>query len=72
MSDLKVGSQVNGCVINVVAFGCFVDIGVHTNGLIHSSKMNGKKLVLGDKVEATVVTIDEDKNRIGLKLVKVI
>lgn len=72
MSDLKVGSVVNGSVLNVVAFGCFVDIGVHINGLIHSSKMNNQKLSLGDKVEAVVLNIDEDKKKIGLKLLKVL
>lgn len=72
MSDLKVGTIVAGAVNNVTDFGCFVDIGVETTGLIHISKMNGQKLRLGDKVETSVLSIEVSRNRIGLKLEKVI
>ena len=72
MSDLVIGSVVNGSVSNVVDFGCFVDIGVHKDGLIHKSNMNKQALMLGDKIEATVMNIDEEKMKIGLKLVKVL
>ncbi|XP_063709440.1 S1 RNA-binding domain-containing protein 1 [Culicoides brevitarsis] len=68
MTDLKENTVVSGAVTNICDFGVFVDIGVECNGLIHQSKMNGMKVKIGDKVEATVLSIDANRNRIGLAL----
>jgi transcriptional accessory protein Tex/SPT6 len=55
-------------ITNVTHFGAFVDIGVGQNGLIHTSKMKNSKVNLGDKVSVKVVSLDLNKNRIGLKI----
>ncbi|XP_018326633.1 S1 RNA-binding domain-containing protein 1 isoform X2 [Agrilus planipennis] len=68
--DLKSGSVLTGRITNVTHFGCFVDIGVGTKGLIHSSKQKGIQLQIGDKVEVKVVKIEIDRKRIGLELNK--
>ncbi len=78
LSELKVGTALTGRVTNTTHFGAFVDVGVGRDGLIHVSKMNpvslgGKKgLELGDKVEAIVDNIDVSKNRLGLRLIKLL
>lgn len=72
------GTILTGRVENVTHFGAFVDIGVGSSGLIHSSKMNprcmdGKQsLDLGDKVEAKVLSVEISRKRIGLELVKIL
>lgn len=43
LSDLRPGLEVRGVVRNVTTFGAFVDVGVGTNGLLHSSKMRGHR-----------------------------
>ncbi|KAL5284637.1 SRBD1 family protein [Megaselia abdita] len=68
LSDLVIGTLVSGAVTNITHFGAFVDIGVETNGLIHTSKMNGTTLRIGDRVSATVTSIDIPKKRVGLSL----
>lgn len=68
--DLKVNSIVSGNVANVTHFGCFVDIGVGTPALIHSTKMCGFTLQIGDKVEAKVISLDEGNKRIGLLMIR--
>jgi protein Tex len=72
MSDLKTGTLVTGQISNITAFGCFVDIGVECNGLIHSSKMNGHQTQIGNRVETRVLSIDTARNRIGLNLERVL
>ncbi|KAL3873138.1 hypothetical protein ACJMK2_036292 [Sinanodonta woodiana] len=75
MDELKTGKHLTGKVTNVTHFGAFVDIGVGTNGLIHTSQMrlnssSAKQSVeLGDKVEVEVISMDSARNRIGLRLV---
>lgn len=68
LSDLVVGTLVSGAVTNITHFGAFVDIGVDTNGLIHRSKMNGMNLRIGDRVNATVTSVDIPRKRVGLSL----
>lgn len=70
MYDLKIGMTLTGCIRNVCDFGCFVDIGVGQDGLIHKSKMNGFTLKLGDTAEVEVVNIDLSRKRIGLSMIK--
>ena len=70
IEDLKAGMELPGIVTNVTAFGAFVDIGIHENGLIHVSQMRGEKLKLHQKVQVSVLSVDLDRNRISLRLLK--
>ncbi|MBR4756817.1 MAG: RNA-binding transcriptional accessory protein [Bacteroidales bacterium] len=70
IDDLKRGMELPGIVTNVTAFGAFVDIGIHENGLIHVSQMHGQKLKLHQKVKVSVLDVDLDRNRISLRLLK--
>lgn len=74
MEDLHEGMQLQGVVRNVVDFGAFVDIGVKQDGLIHISKLSNKYIkhpsevvAVGDIVEVEVISLDLQKERIGLK-----
>lgn len=77
IDDLKTGMELPGIVTNITAFGAFVDIGIKENGLIHATQMGVKgmadpsKIVkLHQQVKVTVISIDLDRGRIGLRLVK--
>ena len=77
IEDLKMGMELPGIVTNITAFGAFVDIGIKQNGLIHASQMGlkgmadpSKILKLHQKVKVSVVSIDLDRVRIGLRLMK--
>ncbi|MHA1993940.1 MAG: Tex-like N-terminal domain-containing protein [Candidatus Hodarchaeales archaeon] len=78
IEDLEVGSVVEGTVTNVTDFGCFVDLGVKTNGLIHISEITESfikhpreaGLKVGDIVKPRVKDIDLVKKRISLSLKK--
>lgn len=76
ISDLKFGMELPGIITNITAFGAFVDIGLHDNGLIHVSQMGGrgtdpsKVVKLHQKVKVSVVDVDLERNRIGLRLIK--
>lgn len=76
IEDLKVGMEVPGLVTNLTAFGAFVDIGLHENGLIHASQMGvrgmavpSQVLKLHQHVKVQVLSVDLDRKRIGLRLV---
>jgi len=77
MKDLKEGMILKGTVRNVIDFGAFVDIGVHHDGLVHISQMTNKKFIkhplevvsVGDVVEVKVISVDLQKNRIGLSMI---
>ncbi len=75
VKDLKEGMQLEGVVTNVVAFGAFVDVGVHQDGLVHVSQLadrfvrNPADIVhVGQKVSVTVLSVDLERNRIGLSM----
>lgn len=68
MADLKSGTCVTGAITNITHFGCFVDIGVEKDGLIHVSQLNGMQPNIGDRIKATVVQLDIARGRIQLKL----
>ena len=77
IEDLKEGIELPGIVTNITAFGAFVDIGIKQNGLIHASQMGvkgmadpSKILKLHQQVKVLVVSVDLDRSRIGLRLVK--
>ncbi len=68
IDDLKPGMELPGIVTNVTAFGAFVDIGIHENGLIHVSQMRGRKVKLHQRVNVSVLDVDLDRKRISLRL----
>jgi uncharacterized protein len=75
MNDLKPGQKLPGIVTNVTAFGCFVDIGVHQDGLVHISQLadafvqNPAEVVKpGQKVTVTVTEVDIPRKRIALSM----
>ena len=70
IGDLKEGMELPGIVTNVTAFGAFVDIGIHENGLIHVSQMRGEKLKLHQKVVVSVLSVDLERDRISLRLLR--
>lgn len=69
MEDLEEGLSLQGTVRNVVDFGAFVDIGVKQDGLLHSSKIPANVyLQVGDVIEIRILSIDQNRGRIGLGL----
>jgi len=77
IEDLRTGMELPGIVTNITAFGAFVDIGIKQNGLIHASQMGvkgmadpSKILKLHQQLKVTVVSVDLDRGRIGLRLMK--
>ena len=75
VGDLKKGMRLDGVVTNVVAFGAFVDIGVHQDGLVHISQLADRFVKdpaevvnVGDRVKVAVLSVDLDRNRIGLSM----
>ena len=75
--DMRVGMMLTGTVRNVVDFGAFVDIGVKQDGLIHLSEMSDKYIKnpmevvqVGDTVNVTIISIDKERQRIGLSMKK--
>ena len=77
IEDLKPGMELPGLVTNLTAFGAFVDIGLHENGLIHASQMGvrgmavpSKVLKLQQQVRVEVLSVDLERKRIGLRLLK--
>ena len=76
-ADLKPGMVLEGTITNVTAFGAFVDIGVHQDGLVHISQLadrfvrDPREVVkAGDVVTVRVVEVDLPRNRIGLTMRK--
>ncbi|MBT8373884.1 MAG: S1 RNA-binding domain-containing protein, partial [Deltaproteobacteria bacterium] len=75
IKDLKPGMKIPGLVTNITAFGAFVDIGVHQDGLVHISRMadrfvkNPADIVkVQQKITVTVVEVDLTRNRISLSM----
>lgn len=75
LSDLRPGMILEGTVTNVAAFGAFVDVGVHQDGLVHVSAMSDRfvsdpheVLRSGEVVKVKVMEVDVDRQRIGLSL----
>jgi len=75
IADLRTGMLLEGVVTNVAAFGAFVDVGVHQDGLVHISAMsreyveNPRDVVRpGDVVKVKVLDVDEARKRISLTL----
>ncbi|MDX5359028.1 MAG: RNA-binding transcriptional accessory protein, partial [Rhodobacterales bacterium] len=77
ITDLRVGMLLEGTVTNVAAFGAFVDIGVHQDGLVHVSQLADRfvkdpheVVKAGDVVKVRVVEVDVPRKRIGLTMRK--
>ena len=77
IKDLKPGMMLEGTVTNVAAFGAFVDIGVHQDGLVHVSQLADRfvkdahdVVKAGDVVKVRVVDVDIPRKRIGLSMRK--
>ena len=75
IEDLHPGMLLNGIVTNITQFGIFVDIGIHTGGLVHISEMSDKYIshpsqVVGinDHVTVKVLDVDTARNRISLTM----
>ncbi|HEY0988864.1 MAG TPA: helix-hairpin-helix domain-containing protein, partial [Kofleriaceae bacterium] len=73
MEDLKVGMVLEGVVTNVTAFGAFVDIGVHNDGLVHVSQLAeqfvkdpSEVVKVGQKLTVRVLEVDHQRKRIAL------
>lgn len=77
ITDLKEGMILKGTVRNIMDFGCFVDIGVHVDGLVHISELSNKYIKhpldvvsVNQIVKVKVISIDVNKKRIGLSIKK--
>lgn len=75
IKDLSEGMTLEGVVTNVTAFGCFVDVGVHQDGLVHISQMANdfvadpmNRVKPGDIISVRVIAIDESRGRIGFSM----
>ena len=75
LSDLTIGMKLEGTVTNVTAFGAFVDIGVHQDGLVHISELADTfvkdphdVVKAGDVVSVRVKEVDIDRKRIALSM----
>lgn len=75
LDDLRVGMKLPGIVTNVTAFGAFVDVGVHQDGLVHISQLSDQfvknpadVVKVGQRVRVTVVEVDLPRKRIALSM----
>ncbi len=75
VEDLRVGMRLPGVVTNVTAFGAFVDVGVHMDGLVHVSQLAdrfvkepGEVVKVGQKVTVAVLDVDVPRKRISLSM----
>jgi uncharacterized protein len=75
MEDLQIGMKLPGIVTNITAFGAFVDIGVHQDGLVHISQMANRYVKdpnevvkLHQKVIVTVLEVDMKRKRIAISM----
>ncbi len=77
LEDLTPGMELTGTVLNVVDFGCFVDIGMHDSGLVHVSRLADKfvrdphdVVAVGDIVRVWVMEVDKERRRVSLTMVR--
>lgn len=75
IEDLHEGMTLNGVVTNVTAFGAFVNIGLHDNGLVHVSQMSHQRVAnpqsvvkVNQRVRVRVIGVDLQRNRISLSM----
>ncbi len=77
MESLEVGQEVRGTVLNVVDFGCFVDVGLKDGGLVHISEMANRfvrspheMLHVGEVVRVWIRGLDKEKGRVSLTMIR--
>ena len=77
LEDLAAGMELTGTVLNVVDFGCFVDIGMHDSGLVHVSRLADRfirdpheAVAVGDIVHVWVMEVDKERRRVSLTMVR--
>jgi uncharacterized protein len=77
LEDLSEGMELTGTVLNVVDFGCFVDIGMHDSGLVHVSHIADRFIrdphevvTVGDVVKVWVLAVDKERRRVSLTMVQ--
>jgi uncharacterized protein len=77
LEDLKPNMRLEGVVTNVTAFGAFVDVGVHQDGLVHVSRLSDKFIKnpsevvkVGDKLSVIVLEVDLERKRVSLSAKK--
>jgi len=75
LAHVKEGMVLNGLVTNVAAFGAFVDVGVHQDGLVHVSELANRfvkdpaeVVKVGDRVRVKVLSVDLARKRMGLSI----
>jgi uncharacterized protein len=75
LEDLKPGMKLSGIVTNVTAFGAFVDIGVHQDGLVHTSELSDRFISdphqvvkVHQRVQVSVLSVDLERKRISLSM----
>jgi uncharacterized protein len=73
IGDLKQGMELEGVVTNITAFGAFVDVGVHQDGLVHISQLADRfvkdphdVVKVGERIQVRVLDVDTDRRRIAL------
>ncbi len=76
LTDVRVGMVLPGIVMNVTNFGCFVDVGVHTQGLVHISQIANKYVKdpndvvsLHQHVTVKVTEVDAERQRLSLSMI---
>ncbi|MGC8642721.1 MAG: S1 RNA-binding domain-containing protein, partial [Isosphaeraceae bacterium] len=77
LEDLSAGMELKGTVLNVVDFGAFVDIGLKDSGLVHISQLANRYIKsphdvvsVGDVVNVWVMSVDQERKRVSLTMVK--
>jgi uncharacterized protein len=77
LEDLVPDMELSGTVLNVVDFGCFVDIGMHDSGLVHVSHLADRFIrdphevvSVGDVVKVWVLSVDKERRRVSLTMVQ--
>lgn len=75
IADLKIGDKLDGIVRNVTDFGAFVDIGLHSDGLVHKSQMANYYVTnpidvvkVGQQVKVKVIDIDLEREKVSLSM----
>jgi len=75
IAHLQEGMVLDGIVTNVTAFGAFIDVGVHQDGLCHVSELAhrfvkdpAEVVKVGDRVKVRVLSVDRERKRIGLSI----
>ncbi len=76
LEDLTPGMELIGTVLNVVDFGCFVDIGLHDSGLVHVSRLADRfvpdpheVVAVGNVVKTWVLDVDKERRRVSLTMI---